>query len=116
MGERSFYLGAVDKRTNDTQQKILATAEALIYQHGIHPTGMDLLVKTSGVARKSIYRHFDNKDEVAAAALSARDVRWLAWFRQQCDKADRPEARILRMFTVLKEWFQSEGRRPPDFE
>ncbi|MBV6814679.1 TetR family transcriptional regulator [Xanthomonas axonopodis pv. passiflorae] len=111
MGERSFYLGAVDKPTNDTQQKILTTAEALIYQHGIHATGMDLLVKTSGVARKSIYRHFDNKDEVAAAALNARDVRWLAWFRQQCDKAARPEARILRMFTVLKEWFQSEGYR-----
>ncbi|WP_279584913.1 TetR/AcrR family transcriptional regulator [Xanthomonas campestris pv. passiflorae] len=101
----------MDKPTNDTQQKILTTAEALIYQHGIHATGMDLLVKTSGVARKSIYRHFDNKDEVAAAALNARDVRWLAWFRQQCDKAARPEARILRMFTVLKEWFQSEGYR-----
>jgi len=101
----------VDKPTNDTQQKILATAEALIYQHGIHATGMDLLVKTSGVARKSIYRHFDNKDEVAAAALSARDVRWLEWFRRECDKADSPEARILRMFTVLKQWFQSAGYR-----
>ncbi|WP_251280640.1 TetR/AcrR family transcriptional regulator, partial [Enterobacter hormaechei] len=62
--------------STDTQQKILATAEALIYQNGIHATGMDLLVKTSGVARKSIYRHFENKDDVAAAALKARDVRW----------------------------------------
>ncbi|MBO9747413.1 MULTISPECIES: TetR family transcriptional regulator [Xanthomonas] len=101
----------MDKPTNDTQQKILATAEALIYQHGIHATGMDLLVKTSGVARKSIYRHFDNKDEVAAAALNARDVRWLEWFRHECDKAGSPEARILRMFTVLEEWFQSAGYR-----
>lgn len=97
--------------STDTQQKILATAEALIYQNGIHATGMDLLVKTSGVARKSIYRHFENKDDVAAAALKARDVRWLAWFRQECDKADSPEARILGMFTALKSWFQSEGYR-----
>lgn len=95
----------------DTQQKILATAEALIYQNGIHATGMDLLVKTSGVARKSIYRHFENKDEVAAAALRARDVRWLAWFQQECDRADGAEQRILRMFTVLKGWFESEGYR-----
>lgn len=98
-------------KTPDTQQKILATAEALIYQNGIHATGMDLLVKTSGVARKSIYRHFENKDDVAAAALSARDVRWLAWFQEQCDKAETPEARILGMFTVLKGWFASEGYR-----
>lgn len=101
----------MDKTTNDTQHRILTTAEALIYQNGIHATGMDLLVKTSGVARKSIYRHFENKDQVAAAALNARDVRWLAWFRQECDKADSPEARILRMFTVLKGWFTSEGYR-----
>ncbi|KAG0771192.1 hypothetical protein G6F22_016699 [Rhizopus arrhizus] len=70
------------KTGTDTAQKILATAEALIYQNGIHATGMDLLVKTSGVARKSIYRHFENKDQVAATALNARDVRWLAWFQQ----------------------------------
>lgn len=101
----------MDNTTTDTKQKILETAEALIYQNGIHATGMDLLVKTSGVARKSIYRHFENKDDVAAAALNARDVRWLAWFQQECDKGDGPEARILRMFTVLKGWFESEGYR-----
>lgn len=106
--ERSFYLAAMSKATTDTQQKILATAEALIYQNGIHATGMDLLVKTSGVARKSIYRHFENKEQVAVAALNARDVRWLAWFQQECEKVDSPEARILAMFTVLKGWFQSE--------
>ncbi len=72
---------------------------------------MDLLVKTSGVARKSIYRYFANKDEVAAAALNARDVRWMEWFRTECDKADTPQERILNMFTVLKGWFESEGYR-----
>lgn len=110
-GERSFYLGVVNTITNDTKQKILATAEDLIYQNGIHATGMDLLVKTSGVARKSIYRHFENKDQVAAEALSARDVRWLDWFRHECEKAESAEARILRMFTVLKGWFESEDYR-----
>jgi len=95
--------------TTQTREKILATAERLIYENGIHATGMDLLVKTSGVARKSIYRYFATKDEVAAAALNARDVRWMHWFRTESDKARTPEARILNMFTVLKGWFESEG-------
>lgn len=95
--------------TTDTREKILATAEQLIYRNGIHATGMDLLVKTSGVARKSIYRYFATKDEVAAAALNARDVRWMHWFRTESDKADTPQACILKMFTVLKAWFESEG-------
>jgi AcrR family transcriptional regulator len=95
--------------TTETREKILATAERLIYENGIHATGMDLLVKTSGVARKSIYRYFATKDEVAAAALNARDVRWMNWFRTESDKAETPQARILNMFTVLKGWFESEG-------
>jgi AcrR family transcriptional regulator len=97
--------------TSITRDKILATAEQLIYQNGIHATGMDLLVKTSGVARKSIYRYFATKDEVAAAALNARDVRWMNWFRAESDQAPDARARILNMFTVLKGWFESEGFR-----
>ncbi|MEK8080463.1 TetR family transcriptional regulator [Pseudomonas sp. XK-1] len=95
----------------DTREKILATAEKLIYENGIHATGMDLLVKTSGVARKSIYRHFSNKDDIAAAALNARDVRWMQWFRGECEKAATPQDRIINIFAVLKSWFESDGFR-----
>ncbi|WP_029615345.1 TetR family transcriptional regulator [Pseudomonas putida] len=101
----------MDKPMTDTREKILATAEKLIYENGIHATGMDLLVKTSGVARKSIYRYFANKDDVAAAALNARDIRWMTWFRSECEKAQTPEARILGIFDALKSWFESDGFR-----
>lgn len=97
--------------TTAVQDKILQTAEQLIYTNGIHAMGMDLLVRTSGVARKSIYRYYATKEDVAVNALSARDVRWMHWFRTETDKATSPEARILEMFTVLKGWFESEGFR-----
>ncbi|ORM72448.1 TetR family transcriptional regulator [Pantoea wallisii] len=101
----------MNKKTTNTREKILETAEQLIYQNGIHAMGMDLLVKTSGVARKSIYRHFANKEDVASAALTERDERWMHWFRTESDKGDTPQERILNMFTVLKSWFESEGFR-----
>lgn len=97
--------------TTAVQDKILQTAEQLIYTNGIHAMGMDLLVRTSGVARKSIYRYYATKEDVAVNALSARDVRWMHWFRTETDKATSPEAGILEMFTVLKGWFESEGFR-----
>ncbi|MEZ0533554.1 TetR/AcrR family transcriptional regulator [Enterobacter sp. KB-221C9] len=101
----------MNKKPTDTREKILTTAEQLIYQNGIHAMGMDLLVKTSGVARKSIYRHFSNKEDVASAALNGRDERWMQWFRTESDKGETPQDRILNMFTVLKSWFESEGFR-----
>lgn len=101
----------MNKKPTDTREKILTTAEQLIYQNGIHAMGMDLLVKTSGVARKSIYRHFTNKEDVASAALNGRDERWMQWFRTESDKGETPQDRILNMFTVLKSWFESEGFR-----
>ena len=110
-GERSFYSGYMEKPITDTREKILATAEQLIYENGIHATGMDLLVKTSGVARKSIYRYFANKNDVAAAALNARDLRWMQWFKSECDKTESAQARIIGMFDVLKSWFVSDGFR-----
>lgn len=101
----------MNMKTTDTRDKILKTAEELIYQNGIHAMGMDLLVKTSGVARKSIYRHFANKEDVASAALIEREERWMQWFRTESDKGKTPQERILNMFTVLKSWFESEGFR-----
>jgi AcrR family transcriptional regulator len=95
--------------TSPVQAKVLATAEQLIYSNGIHAMGMDLLVRTSGVARKSIYRYFATKEDIAAQALSARDIRWMNWFRSESDKAETVEGRILNMFSVLKGWFESEG-------
>ena len=59
----------MSRPTIDHRDQILATAEKLIYENGIHATGMDLLVKTSGVSRKGIYNHFATKDDIAAAAL-----------------------------------------------
>lgn len=101
----------MNNKTTNTREKILKTAEDLIYQNGIHAMGMDLLVKTSGVARKSIYRHFANKEDVASAALTERDKRWMHWFRTESDKGETPRERILNMFTVLKSWFESDGFR-----
>jgi AcrR family transcriptional regulator len=107
--DRSTLFLMTTQTTPDLRDTVLKTAEQLIYQHGIHATGMDLLVRTSGVARKSIYRYFGTKDEIATQALNARDVRWMAWFREEVGKAQTPADRILNLFSVLKGWFTSEG-------
>jgi AcrR family transcriptional regulator len=95
---------------NETRQKLLGATERLIYAGGICATGMDAIVKESGVARKTIYRYFANKDELVAAALAARDLRWMAWFTERSNRAATPLERLLATFDALEEWFST-----PDF-
>ena len=97
--------------SNDTQDIILDVTEKLIYKNGIAATGMDLLVKTAGVSRKSIYRYFANKEELTVAALRRRDLRWMHWYTSEVGKASTPADRLLNLFNVLNAWFASEGFR-----
>ncbi len=96
---------------NQTRENLLDTAEQLIYQSGIHATGIDLLVRTSGVARKSLYKYFGTKDELTLEALRRRDIRWMQWYRDEVDQAASSGERLLALFSVLGGWFASEGFR-----
>ncbi|MGE8150315.1 TetR/AcrR family transcriptional regulator [Pseudomonas vancouverensis] len=100
-----------DITSNETRDVILDVTEKLIYKIGIAATGMDLLVKTAGVSRKSIYRYFTNKDDLVLAALQRRDERWMHWYRREVGSAETPAGRLLNLFIVLKSWFESEGFR-----
>ncbi|WP_124432619.1 TetR/AcrR family transcriptional regulator [Pseudomonas orientalis] len=100
-----------DMTTHETRDIILDVAEKLIYRHGIAATGMDLLVKTAGVSRKSIYRYFANKDELVIAALGRRDERWMHWLRTQVERSDASGERLLALFSALKSWFGSADFR-----
>ena len=96
-----------DIPSNETKKKLLEATERLIYAGGICATGMDLIVKTSGVARKSIYRYFRTKDELVAEVLKRRDERWMRWFIDETNRADTPSERLLSLFSVLEKWFVS---------
>lgn len=96
---------------SDVREKLLRATEHLIYGGGINATGMDLIVKTSGVSRKTIYNHYGTKEVLVAAALTARDERWMQWFIDVTTRAPSPRARLLSIFDALREWFASDGFR-----
>ncbi|MFT0167990.1 TetR/AcrR family transcriptional regulator [Paraburkholderia mimosarum] len=97
-------------READARERLLDAAEALIYAGGIHATGVDAIVRAAGAARKSFYTYFDSKDALVAAALSRRDERWMRWFvAGTLARGRTPQARLIGMFDVLREWFASDG-------
>ncbi|WP_355606006.1 TetR/AcrR family transcriptional regulator [Xanthomonas cannabis] len=84
---------------------LLDATERLIYAGGIHATGMEAIVKASGVARKTLYRLYPTKDALVEAALLRRDERWMAWFVAATSHSDDPVTRLLACFDALQSWF-----------
>ncbi len=90
---------------------LVDTAVELFARHGFHATGIDRVLKESGVAKMTLYKHFRSKDELILAALRRRDERFRNWFVRAVEELGRtPRERLLALFDALEEWLAR-----PDF-
>lgn len=96
------------------RDRILATASDLFYRQGIHATGIDEVIASSGVAKATLYNHFESKEALVAAALDVRLREWEAWFDAALarHRAATPRQHpVLAAFDCLGEWFESKEFR-----
>ena len=96
------------KLKTPARDRILLTAHDLFYAKGIRATGVDLLIKESGVTKVTFYRQFPSKNKLIIEFLEYRHAKWMTWFTESMIKhGDNKEALI----NTLQEWFQSTGFR-----
>ncbi|MBD1541999.1 TetR/AcrR family transcriptional regulator [Arthrobacter sp. IA7] len=98
---------------DDVRTRIVVTAYRLFSHRGIRDVGVDELIRASGVAKATFYRHFPSKDDVALAFLKRRDELWMlgSVVPEARSRADNPEDQRLAIFDVYDQWFQDD-----DFE
>ena len=53
------------------KERILAAATAMCFKYGIRSVTMDDLAKELGISKKTIYQHFEDKDEVIHQLMKA---------------------------------------------
>lgn len=95
-------------KRDELVQKALQT----FYQNGFNATGMDMLVKETGISKTSMYKHFRTKEDLILAVLRLRDEHFRNWlYRRMEELADKPRAQLIAMFDALEEWFQEPGYR-----
>ena len=89
------------------RERLIDTAIQLFSESGFHATGIDRILAESGVAKKTLYRHFHSKDELILAALKKFDGLFRNRFMARVDaKAESSYDRLLAVFDVAGAWFE----------
>ncbi|SDU55848.1 TetR/AcrR family transcriptional regulator [Jiangella alkaliphila] len=93
-------------------QRLLDTASALFYRHGIRAVGVDAIAAAAGTTKKTLYDRFGSKDALVALYLRRRFERWSAFLAGYLDEhAPRPGPdRVLAVFDALAEWQRDAER------
>lgn len=86
----------------DTRGKIVQAASRLFYSEGIGRVSMDAVAEKAGVTKRTLYYHFDSKDDLVAAYLDARDQpnlkQMAAWYAAA---GGGPDEKVAAIFEAL---------------
>lgn len=79
--------------------RLLIAADELFYAEGIHAVGIDRVLTRAGVAKASLYHHFESKDDLVVAYLDARSVEMSRSLRDRLtDVAGDAHPRVVAIF------------------
>jgi AcrR family transcriptional regulator len=80
------------------RERLLAAADELFYNEGVHTVGIDRVIEQAGVAKASLYNTFGSKDELIHAYLRGRQDRIAAYIMAAVDAAGTPREKVLAAF------------------
>jgi AcrR family transcriptional regulator len=95
-----------------TAEKVLSSASRLFYANGVRAVGVDWIVADSGVAKTSLYRHFQTKDDLVVAFLKREDDEfWQQWDAALAGDGDDPAQELKRLLDWIGNKVAQEGYR-----
>src|SRR3954463_11004148 len=94
---------------SSARERLLAAADELFYEEGVHIVGIDRVIERAGVAKASLYSAFGSKDELIRQYLMRRHVARRERIIQALDRYDTPRERLLGIFDILGESFAEPG-------
>lgn len=92
---------------NEKRRLLIDTAFNLFYEHGIDGVGINEILKVSGVAKKTLYNHFESKDDLVIETLKERDIVFLTWLNSELQNSKTNDEVIQNLFSTLTKWFHN---------
>lgn len=99
----------------DKKTLITSTALRLFINKGIHAVGINEIIKTANVAKKTLYHHFATKEQLIIATLDYRDRLFIQWMQNNMQSQLSADKSILALFHALDDWFNDRAEQLGDF-
>jgi len=99
----------VPRAAEKTRRRILDRAYELFYRKGFGRVGVDEIAASAGVTKRTLYYHFESKDELLAAVLDGHHDLALARIRKHQDRSAGDADMVSRLFADLAKWSKTPG-------
>ncbi len=87
---RQYTFQPMLTKGTSTRERIIAAATQLFYSEGVRATSVDAVAGKAGITKKTLYYHFQTKDDLITAYLASRD---------------QPELSLLQALVCREQWF-----------
>jgi AcrR family transcriptional regulator len=92
----------------DPARRILATARRLFYAAGFPMTGVNQIIEESGTSKKSFYRYYPSKNDLALAYIESEKADYLNLFRGMSKRYPRHADFVRAWCFILKKEIEKQ--------
>jgi AcrR family transcriptional regulator len=85
------------------RDRLLAAANELFYEEGVHTVGIDRVIDRAGVAKASLYSAFGSKEELVRAYLDARAKARRERIERRIAQHEGAREKVLAIFDLMGE-------------
>ena len=88
----------MSRTTERSREKILKAGFRLFFREGYARVSMEMIAAQAQMTKRTLYNHFDSKDQLLGAVLESQNRRSMARFNDWTANADSTVARFLNQF------------------
>lgn len=100
-----------EKADSEARQRILETARDLFYRNGYRATGVNEIIKKSGVAKATFYAHFPAKESLALAYVKSMNEQEIRVLLDGVEKYAGPYEKLIGLLEFLIPYSQERDYR-----
>jgi AcrR family transcriptional regulator len=89
------------RRDDSVRDRLLAAADELFYEEGIHTVGIDRILERANVAKASLYSTFGSKEDLVCAYLTRRSEQRKEELDARMATCSSPRDKVLSVFDLL---------------